>query len=121
MNLPYHRSFKEDIGPLPKGQAVELVFDLLPTSNIFDPGHRIRLTITGSDQTSFLTPELSPPPRVSVFRNRKMASFVELPVVPDKDREKFAGGLVLSTTLLVLAFLIVVIVLVIYLRSRPKK
>ncbi|OGD20576.1 MAG: hypothetical protein A2W03_07940 [Candidatus Aminicenantes bacterium RBG_16_63_16] len=121
MNLPYHRSFKEDIGPLPKGQAVELVFDLLPTSNIFDPGHRIRLTITGSDQTSFLTPELSPPPRVSVFRNRKMASFVELPVVPDKDREKFAGGLVLSTTLLVLAFLIVVIVLVIYLRSRLKK
>jgi putative CocE/NonD family hydrolase len=80
LGLPYHRSFAEDVDPLPD-EPVELVFDLLPTSNVFDAGHRIRLTLTGADQDTALTPELSPPPTVSVYRNADHASYVTLPIV----------------------------------------
>jgi putative CocE/NonD family hydrolase len=121
MNLPYHRSFKEDLEPLPPGQPVEVVFDLLPTSNVFDAGHRIRLTIACADQTSFETPEISPPPRVSVYRNRRFSSFVELPVVPEPGKKEEIKGIVLATTLIVLAIIIFVVVLVLYLRARLKK
>jgi hypothetical protein len=38
LGLPYHRSYAEDIADLPD-QPVELVFDLLPTSYVFDDGY----------------------------------------------------------------------------------
>lgn len=84
MGLPYHRSFAEDIAPLPKGQPVELVFDLLPTSNIFDAGHRIRIRITGADADNHLTPRLDPPPTVSIYRSAEYPSSVDLPIIPAK-------------------------------------
>ncbi len=121
MNLPYHRSYEEDFEPLPPGQPVELVFDLLPTSNVFDAGHRIRLTIACADQTSFETPEISPPPRISVYRNRLFSSFLELPVVPEPGKEEEIKGVVLSTTLIVVALIVLVVVLVLYLRARLRK
>lgn len=46
LGMPWHRSFAADIVPFPKGEPVELAFDLFPTSNLFDAGHRIRVTIT---------------------------------------------------------------------------
>ncbi|MEW5902015.1 MAG: CocE/NonD family hydrolase, partial [Acidobacteriota bacterium] len=121
MNLPYHRSFAEDIEPLTPGEPVELVFDLHPTSNIFDAGHRIRVTITCADQTSFETPELSPAPMVSVFRNAQQASFIELPLIAPEDQEEAAKGVILTTTLIIGAIIFVVIVLVIFLRARLRK
>jgi putative CocE/NonD family hydrolase len=81
MNLPYHRSFKEDTAEL-TDEPVELHFDLLPTSNIFDAGNRIRITITGADKDNFTTPQLNPPPALRVFRNSTHASSVLLPVIP---------------------------------------
>lgn len=33
-----------------KGQPVELAFDLFPTSNLFEAGHRIRVTVTGAER-----------------------------------------------------------------------
>jgi len=51
MGLPYHRSYKEDILPL-GDEPVELVFDLLPVSNVFDEGHCIRLAITWQTKTT---------------------------------------------------------------------
>lgn len=81
MGLPYHRSFAEDVAELP-GEPVELVFDLIPTSNIFDQGHHIRVTITGADKDNAQTPELSPPPTVSIYRNASYASYIILPVIP---------------------------------------
>jgi len=82
LNLPYHRSFAEDLAELPTGVPVELVFDLLPTSHIFDKGHRIRVTITFADRDNTLTPVLSPAPTVSVYRNVDYASYIVLPVIP---------------------------------------
>jgi putative CocE/NonD family hydrolase len=82
MGLPYHRSFADDLQPLPAGEPVELVFDLLPTSNIFDAGHRIRVTIMGADADTFATPQLDPAPTVSIYRNAEYGSYIELPIVP---------------------------------------
>jgi uncharacterized protein len=121
MNLPYHRSYAEDVAPLPAGQPVELIFDLHPTSNIFDAGHRIRLTVTCADQTSFDTPVLSPAPRVSIHRNNRFASSVRLPVIPGAVKEEAVKGFVLTTTLIVGLLIIAVIVLFIFLRARLRR
>ncbi|MBP1766846.1 MAG: hydrolase CocE/NonD family protein, partial [Candidatus Aminicenantes bacterium] len=121
MNLPYHRSYAEDVTPLPSGQPVELVFDLHPTSNIFDAGHRIRLTVACADQTSFDTPVLSPAPKVTVHRNSRFASYVQLPVIPRSLDEEKAKGFVLSTTLLVGVLVIAVVALFFFLRARLRR
>ena len=81
LNLPYHRSFKEDAADLPDEPA-ELIFDMHPTSNIFDTGHRIRITVTCSDKDNFFTPQVSPAPKVTVYRNSEYPSHVVLPVIP---------------------------------------
>lgn len=82
LGLPFHRSFAEDIQPLPAGEPVELVFDLLPTSNIFDAGHRIRVTIMGANGELYVTPQLDPAPIVSIYRNAEYSSYIDLPIVP---------------------------------------
>ncbi|MBN2302841.1 MAG: CocE/NonD family hydrolase [Anaerolineae bacterium] len=83
VGLPYHRSFEADLVPLPSdGTPVELVFDLQPTSNVFDAGHRIRITITGADDENFQTPRLDPPPTVRVYRSANYPSHIVLPVIP---------------------------------------
>jgi putative CocE/NonD family hydrolase len=82
IGLPFHRGLQADVAPLVPGEIVELVFDLLPTSNIFDAGHRIRITITGADADTYLTPVLDPPPTVSIYRSTDHASYVVLPLIP---------------------------------------
>ena len=82
LGLPYHRSYAEDLADLP-GQPVELVFDLLPTSYAFDAGHRIRVTITCADKDNALTPQLSPAPTVSLYREDSHASYIVLPILPN--------------------------------------
>ncbi len=78
--LPYHRSYKEDVRDLPS-EPVELLIDLHPTSNLFDQGHRIRVTITGADRDNHLTPEQSPPPTLRIHRSEDRASRIRLPIV----------------------------------------
>jgi putative CocE/NonD family hydrolase len=121
MDLPYHRSYAEDVAPLPSGQPVELVFDLHPTSNIFDAGHRIRLTITCADQTSFDTPVLSPAPKVSIHRSGPAASYIQLPVIPGAGGEEAGKGFVLGATLIIAAVVLVVIILFFFLRARLRR
>ncbi len=121
MNLPYHRSFAEDVEPLPAGQPVELVFDLHPTSNIFNAGHRIRVAITGADQPNFETPEPSPAPTVSVYRNGKAASYIELPVIPKESQEETARTVIFSTILIIIGIIIFVILLFLFLRRTLRK
>ena len=82
LGLPYHRSYVEDIADLPD-QPVELVFDLLPTSYVFEAGHRIRVTITGADKDNGLTPQLDPPPTITLYRDSDHASYLELPIIPN--------------------------------------
>jgi putative CocE/NonD family hydrolase len=82
LGLPYHRSYKEDVAPVPAGEPVELVFDLLPTARRFHQGTRIRVAVTCADADNFDTPLLDPAPRVHLLRSVVHASFVELPILP---------------------------------------
>lgn len=80
--LPFpdsRRSVVEATSPLSAGIA-KLRFELLPTANVFERGHRIRVTIAGIDRDNTATPILDPPPEVTVFRWSKYPSFVSLPV-----------------------------------------
>jgi putative CocE/NonD family hydrolase len=109
IGLPFHRSYAEDIAPLPTEPA-ELVFDLLPTSNIFDRGHRIRVTITCADKDTALTPELSPPPTVSIYRNENFASYISLPIIPQVEKEgQRATRMIIILVLIVIIFAIVLL------------
>jgi putative CocE/NonD family hydrolase len=82
MGLPFHAGHEQGLAPLPPGEPIEQVFDLQPTSNVFDAGHRIRVTITGADADNFNVPALDPAPTVSLYRSADHASYIVLPVIP---------------------------------------
>jgi hypothetical protein len=82
LGLPFHRSYEEDLAPIPAGEPSELVFDLLPTAKRFRPGTRIRASVACADADNFDTPVLDPAPRVQLLRDVIHASFVELPLLP---------------------------------------
>jgi putative CocE/NonD family hydrolase len=80
--LPWHRSYAGDVEPLPQ-TPVELVVELLPTSNVFNAGNRIRVTVTGADAYTHATVARSPAPLVSVYRSPERPSRIVLPIVGD--------------------------------------
>lgn len=79
LGLPYHTYFESDLMPIPAGQPVELVFDLLPTAYRFPEGSRMRVTITFADSDSFETPRLDPAPQLRLLRTSNHPSFIEIP------------------------------------------
>lgn len=83
LGLPYHRGWKSDRADLTPGQPVELVIELFPTSTLFQPGHRLRVTVTGADKANARTPQQNPPPRLTLWREAGRGSYVELPVIPE--------------------------------------
>jgi hypothetical protein len=129
LGLPFHRSYAEDAQTLKPGKAVELVFDLQPTSNLFNAGNRVRLTVVGADADNALPLSQDPAPTVTVYRGKKMASYISLPVVGGKAvpraeaGEKIAGGtgLSLALVLLMVGIIILVIVFTIWMRGRFRK
>jgi predicted acyl esterase len=64
---------------IPAGEAVELVFDLLPTAYRFHRGNSIRITVAFADADNFATLFLNPPPEVRLLRDVDHASFIDLP------------------------------------------
>lgn len=117
--LPFHSSYAEDMSPLPEEPA-ELVFDLLPFSNIFDTGHRIRVTLTCADKDTALTPELSPPPLMSLFRNADFPSHIVLPVIPQVEVKGEMPSLMVITIVLV-GVIVLLVLLFLWLRGRLRK
>lgn len=81
LGLPYHRHYKSDLAPIPAGEPVDLIFDLLPISYLFRAGNRIRITVTCADADNFETPVLDPAPKIRLLRDVAHASFVELPII----------------------------------------
>jgi uncharacterized protein len=51
--VPYRTFKRSDAQALVAGEIAELTFDLLPTSYLFQPGHRIRMAIAGADVSHF--------------------------------------------------------------------
>ncbi|MBD2158906.1 CocE/NonD family hydrolase [Leptolyngbya sp. FACHB-16] len=80
--LPYHQSFESEIITL-SDYPTELNFDLHPISYIFKAGHQIRLTIACTDKDNALTPELSPPPTISLYRSIHHTSYITLPIISE--------------------------------------
>jgi len=79
--VPYHSFKKKDALPLVPGQIAELKFGLQPTSILIRKGHRLRIAIAGADKNSFARIPAEGTPAISVARNQKNASWIELPVV----------------------------------------
>jgi putative CocE/NonD family hydrolase len=121
LGLPYHRGFPEDVKELTPGEAVELVFEMQPTSVIFDKGNRLRLTITGADKDNAATPRLDPAPTLTVYRDKLRPSSISLPVV---GTVRLADGGTKMPLLLVtgLTFFVVILTIVfaIYMRKRVR-
>ena len=76
--LPYRTFKREHVSPFPVGPCQELVLDLLPTAYHLAPGHRLRLSLAGTDADHF-----SPPPAgaatLHVHRSSAYPSRLELP------------------------------------------
>jgi len=81
LGLPFHTFYETDVLPVPAGEPVELVLDLLPTSYQFSPGKQIRIAMTFADAGNFTTPVLDPAPVVTLLQDADHPSFIELPVV----------------------------------------
>jgi putative CocE/NonD family hydrolase len=81
LGLPFHNHFESDLKPILAGEPFELVFDLLPTSYLFQDGNRIRITVAFADAGNFDTPRLDPPPTLKLLCGSDYPSYVELPVI----------------------------------------
>lgn len=82
--LPFHRGLQADVVAPPKGEPVELTFDLLPTSFIVEAGHRLRVRVVGADAGNFRALTYDPAPVVSLYRGGDRASFIDLPILPGR-------------------------------------
>ncbi|MBK8026762.1 MAG: CocE/NonD family hydrolase [Chloroflexi bacterium] len=79
--MPYHSCRRADASPLPRGQRVEVVIGLQPTSALIRRGHRIRVAIAGADKDTFARIPESGTPTFQVSRSAAAASHIVLPVV----------------------------------------
>jgi putative CocE/NonD family hydrolase len=126
--LPYHRGFREDVKDLVPGEPVELVFELQPTSTVFDAENRIRLTLTGADKDNALTIPLDPAPVLTVYRDAGRPSFISLPAVGGLGAatssavvKSGAASLMLVVIAVALGIIVLTILLSQYMRSRLGK
>jgi putative CocE/NonD family hydrolase len=87
-DLPWSTNFKTDVKDLPAGKPVEIAIWMNPLSYIFQKGHRIRVTITGSDLAIARSPATDPAPIVSLHRGRDFSSAVNLPIIPPGPQKK---------------------------------
>jgi len=76
--VPYRTFKRRDALPLVPGETAEIVFDLLPTSYLFQKGHSIRLALSGADASHF-NPLTDEPPDLRFHRNQAFLSRIDLP------------------------------------------
>jgi putative CocE/NonD family hydrolase len=117
IGMPYHRSFASDVADLPS-EPVELAFDLHPTSKVFKAGNRIRITVTCADKDSYQTPVLSPAPKVTLYRDSKHASYVDLPLITGIPEQTNASNG--SPTIILLAMAVAALGVIVVLRAKRK-
>lgn len=81
LGTPWRRSYAEDHQPLADGVPVKVSFDLLAVSYVFKKGHKMRLSVSGSDPRERGRIETAPPARLTVHSGGDMASSLTLPMV----------------------------------------
>jgi putative CocE/NonD family hydrolase len=82
--VPWHRGFAEDAEPLVPGTPARLTFELMPTSWVFKPGHRIQITVTGADYRERARDNAGLATSVRIYSDRAHRSAVMLPIVTRK-------------------------------------
>jgi predicted acyl esterase len=84
LGLPWHTGLEADHAPLVSGRDVELSFALTPTSHIIEPGHRLRLVVTGADprQRNIEDLRTDPPATIAVVLGRSGGSRIDVPLRP---------------------------------------
>jgi hypothetical protein len=64
----------------PKGVA-EVVIVLEPVGNLFNAGHRIRVTVTGADADLNWSVPRTPPATLTIHRSSEHPSGISLPIL----------------------------------------
>ena len=82
--VPYHSYKKKDAEPLVPGEIAKIKFGLYATSVLIRKGHRIRIAIAGADKDTFARYPADVRPTITVHRNNKYASYIELPLIVKK-------------------------------------
>jgi uncharacterized protein len=82
--MPYHRSHREDAQLLKPGEPAQLIFAFLPESYIFKAGHRIRISLAGSDYRERDRTPVSPAPVVTIHNTPSNPSYISLPMINPK-------------------------------------
>jgi predicted acyl esterase len=77
---PLHSFRRADARPQDPGRVAELRIGLLPTSVVFEKGHRIRLAIAGADKDTFSRIPATGTPTISVHHSSVYLSYIELPL-----------------------------------------
>jgi putative CocE/NonD family hydrolase len=80
IGLPFHTHFEENVQPIPEDEVIRLSFDMMPTANLFNKGHRIRVTITCANAGWDELP-IEEPATITMMRNARFPSHIALPVV----------------------------------------
>ena len=126
--LPYLRSFQEDVKEIVPREPVELVFEMQPTSTVFNAGNRIRIALAGADKDNAATTPVDPAPTLTIYRDKTRTSFVSLPVVGGLEAatssavvKSGAASLLLTVLLIALAVIVLTILLSQYVKSRLRK
>ncbi|KPL12689.1 hypothetical protein AMJ74_06355, partial [candidate division WOR_3 bacterium SM1_77] len=79
MGLPFHTHSAEDTQPIPEDEIIKLAFDMMPTANVFNKGHRIRVTITCANAGWDELPS-EEPATITLMRNARYPSRIQIPV-----------------------------------------
>ena len=78
LGLPWHRGFAEDREPLKPGEAVRVKIDFLPISYVFKAGHRLQVSVSGSDYRERIRSNVAQ--RLAIHTGPDKASVLTLPV-----------------------------------------
>ena len=72
---------KKDAMPLKPGEIAELRFGLQPISVLVKKGRQLRVAIAGHDKDTFIRLPTEGTPAISVQRNSRGLSRIELPII----------------------------------------
>ncbi len=86
--IPYHSFKKKDSLPVVPGEIMEVKFGTRATSALIPKGNRLRIAIAGADKDTFkqYPDEGEGKPTITISRNESHASYIDLPVIPRKNK-----------------------------------
>ena len=81
LGLPFQMCLEGDSQRLSSEEPAEILMDLQPTANVFNAGHRLRISIMGADQDNTAPSPVVADTLLGVFRGPAHPSGIDLPVL----------------------------------------